>query len=423
VPRAIWEAPKCRLEPENRAVHPYNVRRHVVRLQRRDLLSSSEAREIYEALGAVRLGGTATTPRRRFLKWNLKTRDPWAIEECQQRDLLTSQDLRQLKEVEDILSRKSVRVLEEGYGRAHTGTVWEAVLYLYSYLQEQKHVLEPKLVMRGQRNARWSISSSKQRGVGGDTDFFVATLPKILRSDHPWSFPPQLRAAAQHYGCPTDLVDFTMDPDIAAFFAVRRANAGDRGVIYVVDASCEGETRMIFLPPLFRRIHSQAGLFLQLPDYSDPVTKVTFEQHDSFEFRVFDTDGNAFDPVEDDGPVGVAAAQLARGCVPAEVWVAGSLEDYALVGELIVEAGTNILRGREVFNPEMVAYLVTSNVEWWRANIDAYMAYCVATCDKATIRTATVINEYLDELPAEVDSDTAPKLGLRLLWDRDGFDH
>ena len=80
-------------------------------------------------------------------------------------------------------------------------------------------------LFRGQCNARWGVSPSLFRipdEAKEEVRNRLSRLHHFLQGTEGVSYPADddtVFAIAQHYGIPTNLVDFTSDPDVAAFFA------------------------------------------------------------------------------------------------------------------------------------------------------------------------------------------------------------
>ena len=121
-------------------------------------------------------------------------------------------------------------------------------------------------------------------------------LRQHLSADHSWGDSEQERrrglhlietmscaqalAVAQHYGYPTPLLDVTIHPEIALYFATLSSEA-EVGVVgywdvYEVDA-IEGAKNLalIVAPPMFSRIHIQSGYFICTTD-ADHKLKTPF---------------------------------------------------------------------------------------------------------------------------------------------------
>ena len=104
--------------------------------------------------------------------------------------------------------------------------------------------------------------------------------------------PAQALAVAQHYGYPTPLVDVTIHPEVALYFATLPAQ-GDVGVVGYWDANEAGTTpypkelALILAPSLFSRIHLQSGYFICTSDSSHdletPFRPLVFQHHPEVE--------------------------------------------------------------------------------------------------------------------------------------------
>ena len=81
----------------------------------------------------------------------------------------------------------------------------------------------------------------------------------------------QAIAVAQHYGFPTPLLDVTVNPEIAAYFATL-SSEGRIGIVGFMDASCQEERKnlaLVMASSIFSRIQRQGGYFITLPPGKD----------------------------------------------------------------------------------------------------------------------------------------------------------
>lgn len=156
------------------------------------------------------------------------------------------------------------------------------------------------LLFRGQRNPGpdWKIESSLNRKEGATRGEavsaslrFTALLQKTLEEcGFPFVDPLALLAAAQHYGIPTDLLDFTPDPAVAVYFANERQEDPDVGVVFGISWSKAWNRfgfQIVLPPPLIERLYLQRGVFLEY-DYSRAdefrreCIEVRFRKHPEF---------------------------------------------------------------------------------------------------------------------------------------------
>lgn len=153
-----------------------------------------------------------------------------------------------------------------------------AVLFLVRLLWANENVL-----LRGHYDSRWTMATSleraRQRGenfvaqaqeVGQDFLEAVAKVRMVGRA-YGGSIPPQHgEAILQHYGFPTDLLDFTSSLDVALFFAEGgsdRLRPEDRtvptGSIYAVPShNLPPQAKLFTLPPAVMRPSLQRGTFI-----------------------------------------------------------------------------------------------------------------------------------------------------------------
>lgn len=101
-----------------------------------------------------------------------------------------------------------------------------SLLKAFAVIQEKHH--QHKLVWRGQQDTTWAIHSSLYRKLESSTfpteDCLVEAEKKEILQARRWGqkVDQALRffADLQHYGAPTRFLDATVDPEIAAWFAV-----------------------------------------------------------------------------------------------------------------------------------------------------------------------------------------------------------
>lgn len=142
-------------------------------------------------------------------------------------------------------------------------------------------------LFRGQRDADWEIAPSMFRAAhrigrsGGtfdadahgtammrmleDLDRFRCALAGLDARHTDLALTDDVYyAAAQHYGMPTHLLDLTVDPFVAVWFACDGAEAGDRAAVWFIeyDRATDLGASVILAPPWVRRIYRQRGLFL-----------------------------------------------------------------------------------------------------------------------------------------------------------------
>lgn len=175
-------------------------------------------------------------------------------------------------------------------------TVWHAVVHLIhenrNWLSGRYGGIRAPLIFRGQRDTAWSIVPSVNR-VGVDRGheersarcfaklafaaLRVNRVPRLLPQfvDALTEFAPEpmadqgsmhvaWAATAQHYGIGTPLLDFTMDPAVAAWFACQGADEGHEVAVFALPTQWTHHAGVnIKLPhPLSDRLFRQRGIFV-----------------------------------------------------------------------------------------------------------------------------------------------------------------
>ena len=146
------------------------------------------------------------------------------------------------------------------------------------------------LLLRGQYDSRWKLRTSSQRAEDKGAEFVanaheqanrfldeIKAHPVIAR-EYGSDIPEQhVRAILQHYGFPSDLLDFTYSWDVALYFAEGDADivsAPDRrvecGAVYAFPAHVlVGRLLLTTLPPAIMRPSLQRGIFVELLEQGD----------------------------------------------------------------------------------------------------------------------------------------------------------
>ena len=98
-------------------------------------------------------------------------------------------------------------------------------------------------MFRGHRDASWSLSTSLERAVPEPLERagvevrlsgkFSSVVENYLRGPRP-SDHLQLLAMMQHHGAPTRLLDWTLSPYVATYFAVEDGAAGSDCVVWAI---------------------------------------------------------------------------------------------------------------------------------------------------------------------------------------------
>jgi len=127
-------------------------------------------------------------------------------------------------------------------------------------------------LFRGQRNVEWPLLPSLLRRGADDRRRYAAAVFRFLaatqqvarRAEMPPMSVDAFVAAAQHYGLPTWLLDFSVDPLSAAFFASDGASFGDQAVIYWLStaAAARHGAEIILAPFWVERLYAQRGCFV-----------------------------------------------------------------------------------------------------------------------------------------------------------------
>lgn len=169
-------------------------------------------------------------------------------------------------------------------------TVWEEGWHLWDLISHFNKIggLTSSLIYRGQRDASWGLLPGLYRrevnifGSISLEDRYLLAEQRML--DHfferaylllpGFSRGPIVdRIVAQHYGVPTQLLDWTIDPFIAMFFACQETGASSDGAIFYIqplrsllvqnpiNLPFKGKITLLRPPILDERIKMQKSVF------------------------------------------------------------------------------------------------------------------------------------------------------------------
>jgi hypothetical protein len=163
-------------------------------------------------------------------------------------------------------------------------SAWEAACWLMEASRSPRSSAEgwnpltvapecPTVFFRGQRDAEWPVTTSLQRASDPEHQIrlaqFVVSALQVLYGRHSYVLPVEADLAVmQHYGVPTWLLDVTVHPLVAVFFACHGAAHGQTAAVYWInyaDALRQGLT-MVFPPFWAQRLYRQHGAFLTSND-------------------------------------------------------------------------------------------------------------------------------------------------------------
>ncbi|HEX3111262.1 MAG TPA: FRG domain-containing protein, partial [Thermoanaerobaculia bacterium] len=158
-------------------------------------------------------------------------------------------------------------------------------------LRMRPHRRRGALLFRGQRSIAWPIIARIARTPRPDEE--IAAMRRLAfaldegyrEAEAPPTTTEAHFAVAQHYGIATHLVDLTVDPRVAVFFACDGANDRDLVTVEWVDFSDADDLglRLILAPPWVQRIYDQRGIFID-------TTRVAGELTSHFRRIVFPAD-------------------------------------------------------------------------------------------------------------------------------------
>ena len=181
------------------------------------------------------------------------------------------------------------RVVKQVNGREWVApSVWHAVAWLldlvgwdrkkrprqaFSEDSELGKMPPGAMLFRGQADSSWALVPSIHRNENvadrraGDRLMFALMYLQYMAEGVTHCYQSQF-AVAQHYGIPTHLLDFTLDPRVAAYFAVDNAETvkGNEAAIYWMPLqTAHNLGGMIILAPHWvERIYRQRGCFVDM---------------------------------------------------------------------------------------------------------------------------------------------------------------
>jgi hypothetical protein len=177
------------------------------------------------------------------------------------------------------------------------------------------------LLFRGQRNTSWGVAPRLLRESDPSTHvkalaIFLMTMAALIPFEEMPTVTAEAHiATAQHYGLATNLLDITVDPLTATFFACDGA-IDPEAVVYWMpfDEAVSLGIRMALPPPWIKRLYKQKGLFIDffhadLKDIKDRCYRILFPPDKSYVESEF---GNVDSRLYPDDPWLTSACEWAK---------------------------------------------------------------------------------------------------------------
>lgn len=125
-------------------------------------------------------------------------------------------------------------------------------------------------LFRGMSDQSWNIESTLFRFEGVKengrklSSAFARLMSELGKATIEVELPEKCyEAVSQHYDFPTNLIDFTPDPEVAVYFATKK-EATTQATVYFASTSSllDKNLEVLLPPPLFTRIYLQRGVFI-----------------------------------------------------------------------------------------------------------------------------------------------------------------
>lgn len=213
-------------------------------------------------------------------------------------------------------------------------SVWHAALLCSSLQHLAVEQGTAHFLFRGQGNKDWPLTASIYReGVDSELEsqkagIFSSLLSALSFNTMMFFSPPPVKAqlyfrmgsdahlaTAQHYGIKTNLVDFTTDADVAAWFASGCTDSNaEESVIEIIALSDDilGRSHIILPPPFVERLYLQRGVFMKTDNAGTlndlESLRIVFPNPNKTHFKDFSPNG--FDVLRENGtPVDIYPAE------------------------------------------------------------------------------------------------------------------